>query len=123
MATDVDFRPMANDSVDGMLRNVPRFAVWPTAEAFGQRVIAAAEQGDWAFALRILGQRNQLIEHFFAEPVTEDEAPAVASAVQKTLDVDGRLRSLADGGRTDLQDKLQSLRMGRKARHAYFSKT
>lgn len=121
MPADVKIRDMASDPGSRLLARVPRFATWPLIRALGQRMLAAARDGNWELALKLYGNRTTVLERFFAEPVTEDEAPAVADSVRAAQQDDAELRRLADGGRDDLQNKLQGLRAGRKARQAYLS--
>lgn len=104
-----------------LLNNVPRMATWPLAKALGQRMLAAARDGDWERALKILSERNSVLQTFFSTEVREDEAEAVAESIRDTLAVDDELRRLSDLGRADLQGKLRGLKTGRKARQAYLS--
>ena len=121
MGTDVEFRDMTNPPADSLLHNVPRMATWPFVNALGQRMLAAAREGEWELALQVMSKRNIVIERFFEVPVVEEESDRVADAIRETLEQDAELKRLSIAGRSDLQEKLRGLKAGRKARRAYVS--
>lgn len=106
----------------GLLTTLPRVATWPTAHAISQRMLDAAREDDWILALRLFSERNALLVRFFADPVSEDEAPSIAESIKRTMEHDAELRRLSESGRSNLNERLQTLKTGRKARHVYLGK-
>ena len=73
-------------------------AVWPFARALGQRMICAAHEGDWISALKILEQRNAVLQRYFDEPVSEEEGREIADAVRGVMKDDEELQRLTQSG-------------------------
>ena len=119
--TDVKFRDMVARSSEEQASLVARDETWSRVRSLGQRMLDAGRTGDWVSASAILSERNALIRRFFAEPVTVEDAPAVAASIREAIDEHDELRRLSEAGREEVQDKLRSLRAGKKARQAYLS--
>jgi bisphosphoglycerate-independent phosphoglycerate mutase (AlkP superfamily) len=84
-------------------------------------MLAKAQDGLWDEVIALETQRQELIKLFFAEPVHQAHAEAVAAGIKTILALDEKITELAEVKRFDILQLLQTLEQGKKAVKAYTS--
>lgn len=82
-------------------------------------MLELAQADEWEIVADLEEQRRPLIEQFFQTPPPVRWIPLLQDAVQTTLSSDARVQELARAERDKLNDKLRTLRTGRRALTAY----
>jgi Flagellar protein FliT len=86
-----------------------------------QAMLIKAQEELWEDVIALEVERNELIKLFFSEQVRQDEAAAVAEAIQLILSIDKQVTELGAVRRFDILQILQDLDQGKKAVKAYTS--
>jgi hypothetical protein len=84
-------------------------------------MLAQAEDGLWDEVVLLETQRQDLIKRFFAEPIQQAQAGAVAAGIKTLLSIDEKITELAELKRFDILQVLQTMEQGKKAVKAYAS--
>jgi hypothetical protein len=86
-----------------------------------QSMLVKAQDGLWDDVIVLEAQRQGSMKQFFAEPVHQAHAEAVAAGIKTILALDEKITELAELKRFDTLQLLQTLEQGRKAVKAYAS--
>jgi hypothetical protein len=84
-------------------------------------MLTQAQDGLWDEVILLETQRQDLIKRFFAEPVQQAQAEAVAAGIKTLLAIDEKITELAELKRFDILQVLQTMEQGKKAVKAYTS--
>lgn len=87
--------------------------------ALSEAMLAHGRRGEWEDVERLEAVRRQGLEACFEKPVAAADAAAVRMLVERILEVDGELKTLATGARDEAAARLAELRSGRRASAAY----
>lgn len=78
-----------------------------------------SSKGKWGRILKMQTDRQQMLDNYFAKPVSPADAEKVATGIREMLDID---RTLMDRGRKqmgELSADMRNINQGVKAKQAY----
>lgn len=88
------------------------------AAELSDRLVVAADGGDWDTAVRLEAERRPLIDAAFGEGAPAD-ADQAAALIQRILAADQRVAELASQARDEAAAELAALQKGRRMNKAY----
>ena len=92
---------------------------WQQVEQLSQEMAVLAEREEWELLLEKETERREVIDTFFAQPVSAEEAPAVASGIKALMAADKEMLSLFDTAREEVAQKMGTISTGRRMENAY----
>lgn len=96
-----------------------RNADWQDILSATQAMATAAQAGEWEEVTELESQRRAMLESFFAQPVSEADAPAVAEGIRAVMAIDQELMALCQEMKGVIAQQMGQLNQGRKAHTAY----
>lgn len=87
--------------------------------SLSRNMLQDAGKGEWEHILDMQMERQQLINDYFATPVPEAKAEAVASGIREMLDIDRVLIERSKQAMSGLSSDMQKINKGIKAHQAY----
>jgi len=92
---------------------------WQRIDDMSQQMLQLFQKQDWQTVIDLSQQRQTMLEAFFAQPISEADAPAIAAGIQQILHND---RHVLDQARQKQSEMIQSVRQigdGRQAIDTY----
>ena len=92
---------------------------WQKILDMTRRMRQLSEKENWAAVLEVQGERQSLIETFFASPVNESEAEQLADGIRAIMQSDQQLMQQGAEQYKQLGQSLLNMSTSRKAINAY----
>lgn len=84
-----------------------------------EEMLRAARQGDWPAVAAKEGQRRELSEALFADPIPTEAVETVQHCIRELLEIDPELQRLAVAARDEAGDALRKTQTGKAALSEY----
>ena len=84
-----------------------------------EQMLREARKEDWAAVAAMEGQRRELSETLFAEPVPDEAVDVVRRCISELLEIDPELQRLASAARNEAGDAVRKTQTGKAALSAY----
>lgn len=84
-----------------------------------EQMLRAARQQEWATVAELEGQRRELSQQLFAEPVPAEASEVVNHCVRELLALDPELIKLAEEARDEAGEAVRRTQAGKTALSAY----
>ena len=87
--------------------------------ALSREIFELAAASDWDQVTEREAIRRQQIHTFFADPVEQRDAERVRSAINEVMEIDSKVKTLAQLARSEVAHDLKAIRNQGKAARAY----
>lgn len=92
---------------------------WQKIESMTQQMHVLSEEENWQGMIELESERQNLLKHYFAEPVTETEAAVIAEKIKEILHSDEKLMLLGQRKKDEAAEAVRKLSTNRQAINAY----
>lgn len=103
--------------------NTARAATWEQIKQLSLAMAEMAERQEWDAVLKAETERRVAIGAFFDRPVSAEEAPEVAEAIQSLMAMDQAMMSGFEVAREETANKVGTMVRGKRMDAAYSSNT
>lgn len=94
---------------------------WSLVMNLTQQMKAAAEAGEWSELAEIEPKRRALLEDFFSQQVSPEDAQKIQADIKTILALDKLITEASQTRRDELSTELADLNRNRQAQKAYAS--
>ena len=96
-----------------------RNSSWEQILELSREMRGLADEEEWERLLEKEIERRVAIGEFFAQPVSIEEAPAVAAGIKALMEMDKEMLSLFEVAREEVAQKMGAMKTGRRMEDAY----
>lgn len=94
-------------------------SAWEHILGLSREMTQLAQGGEWELLLDKEGERRIAIESFFTQPVSVENASAMAVAIKELMEMDRAMMELFGEAREDVAQKMGSIKAGKRMDAAY----